>query len=360
MESSLDKSRKLANSLRFKQDRRRNVDYSHTLTSDTSLLLESGLLITPEMLPVLDDSIVHACNKLHLERKRIEAFVLNEKEPNAYCYRYDTDMCRIAITSGLVELLEKEEMAFIVGHEIGHFLLDHVFEKDYTPHPANQAFLQESRSREISADRIGLWASGSVEASLRAMIKTQCGLPSNFIRFDISEFIGMLRDNKVLRMQTGTHPNFYMRARFVLWASFLPDNTKTIEYEREKTDTRIIAELDRFMGRAAREHREEVIRNLDFWLNVSVASIDGVLSKDEQKKIKDLGYSDDLQRLSIMLSGMSNDDVRQLYCQRIESFMNSLKEIDRDGGKDELDTRLRKISDRFGVSYLEAKKFLCI
>ena len=63
-----------------------------------------------------------ACYILDLE-KVPPMYVTQDPQPNAMCIGLDEPI--IVVTTGLVELLDEEEMRAVVGHEVGHALSGH-------------------------------------------------------------------------------------------------------------------------------------------------------------------------------------------------------------------------------------------
>ena len=343
---SVDAARSIANKLRFSRDiRGDNIDYSSNENEHDVLFLESGILVNDALFPDLSVELNKVCERLSLPREKVHLYILNDSSPNAFCYRAHPDFCRLSVSSGLVSLLSQDELGFVIGHELGHYLLDHVFENDYKPHPANEAFLSDSRAREISADRIGMYACGSLEAALKAMIRTQTGLSENHIRFDVAEFIRQLPSFKKATFQSSTHPNFYMRARFLLWASMAGDLTN--ELHKSKCDQKIETDLNNFFDNKVQEQLAEILKELRFWLYVLVASYDGVFSKDEQEQITSMGYGENVYRLKQFLSGCTQEEVKERLVERCLKYIHQLSKIERDGGKSLVSKEIEEASVMF-------------
>jgi len=349
---SVEKAKALAESLRFGPDVRGLYDDSHAAEEKDTLFLEAGIRVTQELLPDIAKAISEACDRLKLPEGNVQVYLYNDSAINAFCYRYQPDQCRIAISSGLVQLLDKYELQFVIGHEIGHFLLGHVFEDGYRPHPANEAFLSDSRAKEISADRVGMWASGSVDNALKAMIKTQTGLPAAHIRFDVAEFIRNLPSSEGAEYKSSTHPNFYMRARFLLWAS-MGDLLK--ESHKEKCDKKIVKDLDEFFDSRKKLERENILAELRFWIHVAVASYDGVFSKEEQSAISAMGYQDNVSRLKGFLTGLSKEDATKKLVERCFKYREQLKQYDRDGGIKAFENEIKKAAEVHSVEFEKLK-----
>lgn len=162
------------------------------------------------------------------------------QQPDATAVTLGRDAPFVVLSSGLVELLDEEELRFVVGHELGHILSGHAVYRTMLTHllalsrrvfwlplgylglRALVAALEEwYRKSEISCDRAGLLAGQDPAAALRAQMKMAGGgsLPD----MDITEFLeqareydatGSLRDGviKLLQLEGRTHPMAVVRA----------------------------------------------------------------------------------------------------------------------------------------------------
>ena len=187
--------------------------------------VHNSLLITKITSPVLYDSLERVAKNLLIDPEKINMYVYGSGEVNAKCYNGVGDGYVIILSSSLVKLLKDKELDFVIGHELGHLLLGHTKEKNFSTAEGNKL----SRSKELSVDRIGLVANRDLDATLRAIIKTISGLTDNFLKFNISEFINQLRkfdiDSSTMLSQT-THPSFVIRARALLLFSTSDKLTK--------------------------------------------------------------------------------------------------------------------------------------
>ena len=101
----------------------------------------------------------------------------------------------IIITSKLIELLSEEELQFIIGHEVAHYFYQHSLYPNLESASETNLklyILNLNRSAEISADRVGLIASGSLEKSLRANLKLASGLGEKHLKFSFTKSMLML------------------------------------------------------------------------------------------------------------------------------------------------------------------------
>ncbi len=143
----------------------------------------------------------------------------------------------IILNSGTVRLLEDEELEFVIAHEIGHILSDHVLYKTMTVlliNLANMGFpivglaaravlvalLEWSRKSELSCDRAGLLGVQDPEVVIRTMLKMAGGGTTD--ETSLQEFIvqaeeyresGDVADQvfKVLNLLGQTHPFYVLR-----------------------------------------------------------------------------------------------------------------------------------------------------
>lgn len=93
----------------------------------------------------------------------------------------------IVLYSSLLDVMDEEELLFIIGHEMGHISLGHTWLNSLVgglagiPSPwsagavLSMAFLWWNRACEYSADRAGLLACGKPEKAITALIKLGVG-----------------------------------------------------------------------------------------------------------------------------------------------------------------------------------------
>ncbi|MEV7613634.1 M48 family metallopeptidase [Streptomyces sp. NPDC089799] len=178
-----------------------------------------------------------ACYILDLE-KVPQMYVQQDPRPNAMCIGLDEPV--IVVTTGLVELLDEEEMRAVVGHEVGHALSGHAVYRTILLFLTNLAVkvswiplgnvavtaivtgLREwFRKSELSADRAGLLVGQDVRASMRGLMKLAGG--NHLHEMNVDAFLaqaeeyeagGDLRDSvlKILNMLPRTHPFTTVRA----------------------------------------------------------------------------------------------------------------------------------------------------
>ena len=166
---------------------------------------------------------------------KYELFISQTPVVNAGAYGMDRPF--IILNSGTVSLLDDDELAYVLGHEVGHILSDHVLYRTMTMlllQLASMGFpvvglaaravlvglLEWYRKSELSSDRAGLLAVQDPEIAMRAMLKMAGGGSRD--ETNLQEFIqqaeeyrngGDLADQvyKILNVMGSTHPFWVLR-----------------------------------------------------------------------------------------------------------------------------------------------------
>ncbi|WP_234357036.1 M48 family metallopeptidase [Streptomyces sp. NBRC 110028] len=201
------------------------------------LYLSDSVRVSDRQFAHLHDMLRDACYILDLERVPA-MYVTQDPKPNAMCIGMDTPI--IVLTTGLVELLDEEEMRAVIGHEVGHALSGHSVYRTILLFLTNLALkvawiplgnvavlalvtaLREwFRKSELSADRAGLLVGQDLRASMRGLMKLAGGHHLHEMNVDAFleqaeeyENSGDLRDSvlKILNMLPRSHPFTTVRA----------------------------------------------------------------------------------------------------------------------------------------------------
>ena len=216
------------------------------LFNDRSLrlmFLASSVRASEQQFPQLYQSMLDGCYILDLPTVP-ELFITQSPLVNAMTLGADKPF--MVITTGMVDLMDPEEIRFVIGHELGHVLSGHAVYRTMLYHLLNLvtriawlpivlpargiiwALEEWYRKSELSCDRAGLLAGQDVEAARRALMKTAGG--SRLVEFNPDAFhqqareydaVPDVRDGllKLLQLQGTTHPFAVIRfAELDRWA----------------------------------------------------------------------------------------------------------------------------------------------
>ena len=206
--------------------------------------LASSVRASQEQFPDLYQAMLDGCYILDMPQVP-ELYITQTPMVNAMALGMDKPF--IVLNSGIVELMDPEELRFVIGHELGHVLSGHAV---YNTMLYNLILLAQRlalvpfawiglkaviwgleewhRKAEMSCDRAGLLATQDVEAARRALMKTAGG--RRIAEFSSDEFHRQAREYdavpdvresllKLLQLQGQTHPFAVVRfAELDRWA----------------------------------------------------------------------------------------------------------------------------------------------
>jgi Zn-dependent protease with chaperone function len=193
----------------------------------------------------VDDRQFRGVNRLYEQCREVldvprrpELYVLQQPMPHALTIGMDRPF--IVVTTGLLDLLDDEELRFCLGHEIGHAESGHAVYQTMLLHLAGlargmgwlpvggwvlrammAALMEWSRKSELSGDRAGLLAGQDRDAALRVQMKLAGGArldemdPEVFLAQAADyEATGDLREGvlKLLNIELRSHPFSVLRA----------------------------------------------------------------------------------------------------------------------------------------------------
>ncbi|NUR09584.1 MAG: M48 family metallopeptidase [Nocardioidaceae bacterium] len=196
--------------------------------------LGSAIRVDERQYPFLHVLLLEAATGLDAQEVP-ELYVVANPFPNAVTIGMDKPI--IVVTSGLVDLLDEEEMRFVLGHEVGHALSGHAVYQTLLIRALTlsgallllsiairliiAALMEWSRKAELSADRAGLLATQDPAVAFRVHMKLASGgqlehldTPSFFAQGQEYDASGDLRDSllKLLLVERATHPFTVVRA----------------------------------------------------------------------------------------------------------------------------------------------------
>jgi len=208
------------------------------------MFLASAVRCSQEQFPDLYQSMLDGCYILDMptvpelyvsQDPRVQGMAIGQSQPF------------IVLSSGMVELMDPEEIRWVIGHELGHVLSGHAVYRTMLFYLINLAArlafipfawiglkaviwgLEEwYRKSELTCDRAGLLATQDVEAARRALMKMAGG--RHLAELSHDEFHRQAREYdavpdvresllKLLQLQGTTHPFAVVRfAELDRWA----------------------------------------------------------------------------------------------------------------------------------------------
>jgi Zn-dependent protease with chaperone function len=194
----------------------------------------NAVKVGPKQFPELHEQYQEVLRTL--DAPHYDLFVSQTPLVNAGAYGMKKPF--IVLNSGAVRLLTRDEMTFLLGHELGHIMSGHVLYRTMTVlllQLATMGFpivglaaravliglLEWMRKAELSSDRAGLLVGQDPETALRTLMKLAGGGYDN--ETDLNEFMiqadeyrkgGDVADAvfKVLNILGSTHPFHVLRA----------------------------------------------------------------------------------------------------------------------------------------------------
>ena len=164
-------------------------------------LLATSLRLAPGMAPEVDEVMDTCRQRLGMDAP-LETFVYPDATFNAAAVRPEGGRLFVMVSSSLLDDFETGELAFVVGHELGHHLFDHlsipmaaVLEgKDRLDPGTLLKLFSWKRYAEISCDRAGLVCAGGLEPCLTALFKVASGLRGDRVQIRLEPVLQQLAD----------------------------------------------------------------------------------------------------------------------------------------------------------------------
>ena len=331
--NSLINSKQLASKYRFSLDKEEACQVIDPFAYKDILnnLYQQNMLINKELTPIIYKSIEKVCQKLETPIESIKAFIDNSEVIQASCMVTGTDETILKMSSKLINLLDEQELEFVIGHEIGHFLLNHGHVEHHGED--NKIEFQDqmnSRYQEISSDRIGLLACGSIKKAISAMLKLITGLDDNHLRFDISAFISQSNDTDNLYSQQSmisSHPSNLVRCRALLWFSMEKTsdlNSLDDSVKKKEIDNRIEDDFKKYIDGPIIKVMQEVKENFKLWMAVKEIIKDGIFDKNEQKIFERMFGRHQQTKIIDFFKAYKNSEIAEIINRNYENSKEDL------------------------------------
>jgi uncharacterized tellurite resistance protein B-like protein len=230
----------------------------------------------------------------------LELFVYSSPHFNAVCFKPENDRLYVMFSSSLLEAFTGNELKFVIGHELGHYIYRHhdipigqILRGNQRPDPKLALDLFAwSRYAEISADRAGANCASELDSVARALFRLASGLRGDVIEFSLQDFLRQVDDMQVDDEEPGPGP---MREDWFSTHPFSPLRVKALELffasefavaggssvELLETSVTALMGLMEPSYLEGRTDAAEIMRRLLFAGAIALANADGNISESE-------------------------------------------------------------------------------
>jgi len=196
------------------------------LRSFTNSLLTNGVKLNSVIAPRLHEICNRVKETLNFTEE-IDFYVVSSVHFNAFSVNgFGFFPHIICFHSALIQFFTDEELAFIIGHEIGHLMFKHSqlrivsmilseSESKNVPAQVRNTYSRWSQYAEISSDRMGFMAQPNLETIGKVFFKLVSGLSEEHLKFDINEYLKQLDQIKNMSYKEfyASHPTSLIRLK---------------------------------------------------------------------------------------------------------------------------------------------------
>ena len=227
----------------------------------TNTMLTNTVKLNNLMAPRLY-SICEEITKYLAFDEEINFYLVSSPEVNAFSINgFGFEPHIICLTSSLINLLNDDELHFVIGHEIGHLIYEHSKldvvrrilsnrEESDISNSLSYNLARWQKYAEVSSDRIGYLVCPDPKVIGKLFFKFAAGLSEDALNFDINAYLKQL--DKVKELAVGdffaTHPNNMVRIKSLILfgkSEFLATKTgKREPITRQRLDELVIDYLD--------------------------------------------------------------------------------------------------------------------
>ena len=336
-------------------------DSSELDNSHLSNLLTNSVRVSKEILPKVGSAIEIVFERIKIENNFNFFVTADNNQANASCSLMSSaSRPDIVLTSRLIELLSLEELQFVIGHEVAHYVYQHALYPNHNnveDRNLKLNILNLSRAAEISADRIGFLACANLDASLKANFKLASGLSDKHFNFKPSTYLDQLRDLEDLGKSSSelwsTHPSFLIRMQSLIWFSMSKeyheffDQKKKGSYSLSEIDEKLDFKIKKITGDELENSNKRIYESALIWGSLDIYLSDKKFSKDEQEEFSNRFGEKAKKAISLMkisnARGMldkkidtSFNDASKLLKTEKNKLVEELKTIGKETGGDKM------------------------
>ena len=306
-------------------------------------LLKSSFHLSPTLAPNIYKIGQKCSEKLGLKIK-LDFWVYQDQFYNAMVYPPAQDELIIILTSALLENFDEEELTFVIGHEIGHYIFNHfrwntgaLFSYGHPDISSAHAvtLYQWHRDAEISADRAGLVCCENFDASVKSFIKLSSGIRHHdTLDFQLSSILDQFEELKGAIDSDGvdindlytSHPFGPLRVKAL--ESFSKSETyfklMGLDEGGEITEEEMETEIESFMNLMVpsylhdNDEQSQIIQKFLFWAGIGVSEANGVVEQSELVALASIVSEDIYNEQNTVLTNLNRQkESPQTECCRI-------------------------------------------
>ena len=342
-------------------------DSSELDNNHLSNLLTNSVRVSKEILPKVGSAIETVFERIKIENNFNFFVTADNNQANASCSLMSSaSRPDIVLTSRLIELLSLEELQFVIGHEVAHYVYQHALYPNHNnveDRNLKLNILNLSRAAEISADRIGFLACANLDASLKANFKLASGLSDKHFNFKPSTYLDQLRDLEDLGKSSSelwsTHPSFLIRMQSLIWFSMSKeyheffDQKKKGSYSLSEIDEKLDSKIKKITGDELENSNKRIYESALIWGSLDIYLSDKKFSKDEQEEFSN--RFGEKAKKAISLMKISN--ARGMLDKKIDTSFNDASKLLKTE-KNKLAEELKTIGKETGGDKMKKLKIL--
>lgn len=213
----------MAKTLLLKNYEKLRYKYDHPLEKKVRIvqpndeILLDSIYITNALSSYLYSKI-DKIKSLLVEKIDFKLFVTSSRNVNAFSFTHTEIGNIIMLNSEIIEKFNSSELDFVIGHELGHIVFNHLSNQyNYASNPSHNSYL-ELRNQEISSDRFAFMLVEDKSKAYQALFKLLTGVSNKVIFSNIFEYLHQIESNSSLETISlrKTHPSIYVRLKALL------------------------------------------------------------------------------------------------------------------------------------------------
>ncbi len=361
MKKKLDKNQ--LSIVRYSEDRSSKASlptHSDILTQLKNSFLMNHLPVNKKLTPKIYQSVEDCLFTLGIDSMihNVSIFIYQDHEVNAKCLTGFKNNIIILLSSSLVKFFKLDELKFVIGHELGHYLFHQNSVKQSSNRNLESFILR--RAKEITADRVGLLCCQSLDTSIKAMLKMLSGLDENHLVFNIASILEELKNvdpsNIPIEEMCASHPPLAIRSRALLWFSMgkvyldLIGKVSTGCLCEKTIDSRVKNDLTKYLDSQCLNQIQKTKNDFKFWILSLIFLKDRTFSKEEQSIISKIFGQEKMEKLKNFICSSSKEQVMKSITHNcVQSFFSYFTEAPKESIS-YLRNLDNTIKEEFGIS----------